>query len=247
MKHSSKALAIVHHGADDVGVAEKLLAKAGVALDVCCPLEGDALPEALDAYAGVIVFGGAMSANDDHLDGIRDELEWIGKVVNRDEVPVLGICLGAQLIARAGGARVTHHDAGEWEIGYFPVRFLGNDRNFERDEPFHVYQWHCEGFDVPAGSTLVAAGDAYPNQAFRIGGQTYGLQFHPEVTAEVFQTWMDVSPGFEERAGAQHRDLHFEGAQRHTKAIHTWLEQFLTGWLQPESRLRDTVSTFREA
>jgi GMP synthase (glutamine-hydrolysing) len=228
---TAKVLAIVYHGRGDVGTAARLLGAAGYRLDIRCPMQGEALPGDARGYAGAIVFGGAMSAHDDHLDGIRASLAWLDGALEAG-APVLGICLGAQMIARLCGARVAPHEAGLWEIGYYPVTAAAGGATAFTDDRAQFYQWHGEGFDLPAGATLLASGTTFPNQAFAMGRSVYGLQFHPEVTADLFTTWMDASPGFEARHNAQPRARHFDGAARHGEAIQTWFGRFLAGWLE---------------
>ncbi len=104
--------------------------------------------------------------------------------------PVLGICLGAQLIARAAGATVRRNPAKE--IGWFGLRFTGaaaNDRLFQGLSDETVFHWHGETFDLPDGAELLASSELCRNQAFRIGEEVYGLQFHLEVTPAMIADW----------------------------------------------------------
>jgi GMP synthase-like glutamine amidotransferase len=138
---------------------------------------------------GLIFMGGPMSVNDD-LPYIRQELRLIEEAVARGK-PVLGVCLGAQLIARALGGRVYKNPLKE--IGWFPVRFTAaaqTDRLFAGlGAPELVFHWHGETFDLPAGAELLASSDACRHQAFRAGANVYGLQFHLEVTPEMIADW----------------------------------------------------------
>lgn len=145
--------------------------------------ENDALPEAGD-IDWLIIMGGPMSVHDDHIyPWMRKEKDFIRDVINRDK-PVLGICLGAQLIAEVLGATIYRN--GEKEIGWFPIHKLPmNDETGvltlmpKRMKAFH---WHGETFDLPDGAQHLVRSDACPNQAFMSNDKVLGLQFHLEIT-----------------------------------------------------------------
>jgi GMP synthase (glutamine-hydrolysing) len=145
---------------------------------------------ALDKAAGLILMGGPMSANDD-LPYIKTELGLIRDAVKAGK-PVLGVCLGAQLIARALGARVYRNSVKE--IGWAPVYWTdtaGRDPLFEGiTNPETVLHWHGETFDLPEGAEWLAWSDRCRHQAYRIGSSVYGLQFHLEVTPEMIAGWL---------------------------------------------------------
>ena len=154
---SGQFLIIVHQKTSTSGNVGALLQARGYRLDQRCPCIGDPLPDHLDAHDGVVVFGGPMSANDDsHLDGIGQELKFIDQVLAGDK-PFIGICLGGQLLARALGAKVAPDGGGRVEIGYTEV---SPTKEFEAlfDASRYFFQWHKEGFDLPAGTRLMAAG-----------------------------------------------------------------------------------------
>jgi len=146
-------------------------------------------PPSLDEAAGLIFMGGPMSVNDD-LPYIAQEMRLIQRAVAR-KLPVLGVCLGAQLIAKALGGRVYPNPSKE--IGWFPVRFTGpaaTDALFAGiPGPELVFHWHGETFDLPPGAELLASSDACRHQAFRSGSNVYGLQFHLEVTPAMIADW----------------------------------------------------------
>jgi GMP synthase-like glutamine amidotransferase len=148
---------------------------------------GAALPD-IDAYDAFIFLGGPMSVNDD-LPDLCHEMECIRQAMAQRQ-PILGICLGAQLIARASGARVRRNTARE--IGWYGLHFTeaaGGDRLFHGLSQETVFHWHGETFDLPHGAELLASSDLCRNQAFRLGEQVYGLQFHLEVTPEMIADW----------------------------------------------------------
>ncbi len=139
--------------------------------------------------SGVIVLGGPMSANDD-TPFLRQQLRSL-ELALTSNTPVLGICLGAQLLAKAAGAPV-YKNANK-EIGFFDITLtkdgqhdavLGNLN--QRETVFH---WHSDTFDLPQGATRLATSLSTENQAFRISPSAYGLQFHPEVSPAMIRQW----------------------------------------------------------
>jgi len=140
-------------------------------------------------HAGAVVFGGPMSVNDD-LDWVRREIDWLAVPLSEDK-PLLGVCLGAQMLARQLGVRVFTYPDKRSEIGYCPITPTPNaDRLCDAPFPRHVYHWHCDGFELPRGARLLAASDGeFPNQAFAFGSRALALQFHPEVTYAMICRW----------------------------------------------------------
>ena len=206
------------------------LAAWGYRVQWVCPAKGEKLPDPQTEAAGVIVYGGAESANDDVTKPyIRAEIDWIEGWLETGR-PYLGLCLGAQLLARALGAKVEAHPEGLFEIGYAPVEPVPKANGF-LEGVSHVYHWHKEGFDVPAGAAKLANGQVFPNQAFVYGANAYGLQFHPEVTLPVMTRWMTNAAHMLENPNAHPRDRQLTDAARYDPAMAAWLDRFLRGWL----------------
>src|SRR5262252_3877222 len=103
--------------------------------------------------------------------------------------PFLGICLGAQMLAKHLGARVSTHPEGKAEVGYYPIRVTEQAHAVCGHWPKVVYQWHREGFELPHGAKLLAEGDLFRVQAMRYGPAAYGIQFHAEVTHAMMCRW----------------------------------------------------------
>ncbi|KAB2936523.1 MAG: glutamine amidotransferase [Candidatus Contendobacter sp.] len=212
------------------GRCGRKLRERGCPLEFCYPLSGELLPTDMNGYAGAVVFGGPMSANDDgKLPGIRAQLDWIPQALDSGR-PFLGICLGAQLLARALGATVQRHPAGLAEIGYFAVQpTAAGQATF--DAPLHVYHWHHEGFELPAGAELLASGERFPHQAYRYGANTFGVQFHPEVDQPILEHWLVEGARELTAPGAQSAAEQRAHHARHDAALDRWFEVFLEGWL----------------
>jgi GMP synthase (glutamine-hydrolysing) len=207
----------------------RLLAQMGHALDMRRPRFGEPLPATLAGYDGAVVFGGPMSANDPD-DFVKREIEFTGVALKEDK-PFLGICLGAQMLARQLGQRVGPHAAGEVEIGYYPVTPTQDGaRLCEAPFPSHFYQWHREGFDLPRGATLLAQGETFPVQAYSIG-KAVGLQFHPEATYSTICRWTTRGAERMNAPGAQPRHVHLEAWHRYDAAVERWISDFLRRWI----------------
>lgn len=163
--------------------------------------EGDAVPSSIEAYSGMVLMGGPMSVNDD-LPWIAPVLELIRQAVDAD-VPVLGHCLGGQLMTKALGGQVTQNAIKE--IGWGEVGVSVNQAAqhwFGELESFNAFHWHGETFSLPDGATHILASKHCVNQAYAVGQKHLALQCHIEMTEAMVQEWCIV--GAEEVAAAQH-------------------------------------------
>jgi GMP synthase-like glutamine amidotransferase len=187
------ALVVQHSAGDGIARLGDWLGEAGLLLDVLRPFEGRAVPESPAGYAAVIVLGGSMAAWEDEaapwLPATRDLL----RAASAGGAPVLGICLGAQLLAAALGGRVDRGEADpEIGPGLVAKRDLAAADPLFRPVPFtpDVLQWHWDQIStLPPGATLLASSPRYPHQAFRVGERAWGLQFHVETTPEMVRRW----------------------------------------------------------
>ena len=149
-------------------------------------------PRSFDEYGAVLVFGGSMHADqDDRHPWLREENAFIQRLLQR-QVPILGICLGIQLLAKAEGEAVYPLAAGP-EIGWFPVELTypaAEDPLFSRlPDRFEAFGWHYYTYDLPERAEELAR-SVSSNQAFRLGETAWGVQFHPEVTLDTLQAWL---------------------------------------------------------
>lgn len=148
----------------------------------------------LDGYHGLVLLGGPMGVHDvdahPHLD---TEVDLVRDALDRG-MPILGVCLGAQLIAKALGARVEPNH--QKEIGWYDVSLTPAGRSdlafqhFEETEK--IFQWHGDTFEIPRGAVHLASSPACANQAFRYGDNVYGLQFHLEVDEPLIDRWLRI-------------------------------------------------------
>ncbi|MFZ0666458.1 MAG: type 1 glutamine amidotransferase [Acidimicrobiales bacterium] len=164
-------------------IAEELEGR-GIDIEMCRVFAGDPVPIDMTGFDALVVMGGSMSAaSDDGFPTRRAEIALLVDAVGR-QAPVLGVCLGAQLLAASLGAKVYKGSSGP-EIGWMPVTLTADSK---ADPLFAnvgsgvtVMHWHGDTFDLPAGSKLLASSERYENQAFRFGESCWGLQFHLEV------------------------------------------------------------------
>lgn len=180
---------ISHHVVGEgPGYFADCLARHGLEFDVIRIDAGQSYPDSIDDYAGLVFMGGPMSVND-NLPWISSALELIRTAVDAD-IPVLGHCLGGQLISKALGGQVTGNRVKE--IGWLPVNVVANSssRDWLKDYPaeFEVFHWHGETFSIPPGATRILSSRDCANQAFVIG-KTLALQCHIEMTAEMVRDW----------------------------------------------------------
>jgi GMP synthase (glutamine-hydrolysing) len=185
-------LAVIHGEKVRAGVFGDVVAARGYTLEEWSLAWQRPLPRPLDSYAAVLVFGGAMHADQDRYHPwLREENFFLQQLLDLHR-PVLGICLGAQLLAKAAHARVFPAD--EAEIGWYSVELTDD----AADDPlagrlpqrFDAFQWHYYTYEVPAGGVELARSSVC-TQAFRLGENAWGVQFHPEVTLEQVEGWFD--------------------------------------------------------
>ncbi len=185
---------IKHIDIEGPGTIGDFLKDDGISYDVIDVFNGEPLPNSLSNTSAVIELGGPMNVYvEDKYPLLKQEDEFLKEVIE-EGLPTLGFCLGAQLIAKATGALVKKNP--QKEIGWFNVSVTGDgssDPLFQGfQEEFDVFQWHGDTFDIPEDAVRIAESELCPNQAFRVGHNIYGLQFHVEVTDEMIYQWLDA-------------------------------------------------------
>ena len=223
-------LIVLHMEGAKSGHVGRWFIETGYPLDIRRPFLGDPLPETLAHHTGAVIFGGSQSANDD-VDYVKREVDWVG-VALKEQKPYLGICLGAQMLARHLGSRVEMCGHGRVEIGYHPVQQIDQGRVLGQ-LPGHVYQWHREGFELPRGADLLATSDgAFENQAFLYGPAALGVQFHPEIMHTQINCWSGSNPVRLLMRGAHARHEQLAAHLVHAPHVHSWLDQMLRRWVE---------------
>lgn len=219
-----RVLVVENFAGTPLGQVGAALGEARAEIVMCRPHLGEALPATPDGYDALVVLGGAQNALDDEnhpwfpaaLDLIRG--------FERADKAVLGICLGAQLLARAHDAR--NLIGGHYEFGWHGVK---TSPEAEADPvfaglpgSFPIFEWHDDHFDLPAGAVRLASSPVAPNQAFRVGRAAYGMQFHFEADRAVAARWSEQfadlidarQPDWRAGRHAEQAALHGEAADR---------------------------------
>ena len=222
-------LIILHQEHSTPAQVGHTLRRQGHALDIRKPRFGDELPETLEEHDGAVIFGGPQCAND-QLSFLLRETDWI-RVPLRENKPFLGICLGAQMLANHLGARVFRDPYARAEIGYYSVESHVAPINGV-EWPGHFYQWHRDGFDLPAGAELMVSAPAdgpYPNQAFQYG-TAVAMQFHPEISYAQVNRWSNNSLRLK-LPGAKPRSQQLADHLVHGPNVRRWLDAYLRSWV----------------
>jgi GMP synthase (glutamine-hydrolysing) len=198
-----RALVLTHVAHEGPARVTGALERAGLVPDVRRLYAGDAVPAGLEDHAALVVMGGPMGVSDvgdARYPFLGPELELL-KLAVRAEHPVLGLCLGAQLLAAAAGARVRPNVTGEppkptREVGWGAVHFVRSPAEEPvlagLDPAEIVLHWHGDTFDLPRGATLLASTLPCENQMYRLGRRQFGLQFHVELREADVATWIEA-------------------------------------------------------
>lgn len=191
------------------------------------PFAGETIGELGEDIAGSVIYGGPYNAYDTGRHPfLKEEYRWIEACLKKD-VPLLGICQGAQQIAWHLGAAVGPLPGEPHEFGYYEVRPAGTGAIEFLPEPMYLAQSHFHTFDIPNGAERLASSDLFENQAFRYGSCVYGLQFHAEVTIDGFRRWQAAPSAYHGRPGAQSREEQNAKMQQHDGPQAAWVFSFL--------------------
>jgi GMP synthase-like glutamine amidotransferase len=188
-------LALIHGDDARSGIFGEVAEERGHRLDEWSLAWGTPPRQPVDAYDALFVFGGAMHVDQEHHHPwLREENLFLQRLLDLG-LPVLGVCLGAQLLAKA-----AHGDIGpaaEPEIGWYPVELTAEAREDPvfagLPERFDAFQWHYYTYGLPAGAVELARSPVC-TQAFRLGERAWGIQFHAEVTGSQAQSWIEDEP-----------------------------------------------------
>ncbi|NHC33884.1 type 1 glutamine amidotransferase [Scytonema millei] len=188
-------LVIRHEECSSLGMLKTAVKQAEIPFRYLDTYAGETLDEPIENYSHIVVLGGAVSAyEDEEYPFLRYEFQLIEKAIAQ-EIPILGICLGSQILAKILGAKVYRGKSGR-EAGWCELQLTcdGTNDPLLHDFPnrFRVFQSHQDTFDIPADCIHLAKSDIYPNQAFRYRDFVWAIQFHPEIDENVLLDCADV-------------------------------------------------------
>lgn len=222
-----------HVACEGPGYFADFLAARNITYDIISIDAGDKVPASTNGVAGLVFMGGSMSVNDP-LPWIREELALIRKA-HAGNLPVLGHCLGGQLISKALGGTVIPNPVKE--IGWYPVLRIMNDKSKKwlgiLPEVYDVFHWHGETFTIPDGATPLLQSRFCPNQAFAIGN-TLALQCHVEMTAIMIEEWLSVYRNDmpESSASVQSKKEMLVDLDKRIKSLQVVADQLYTQWIK---------------
>lgn len=188
---TKKVLIFIHTDDRDAGYIADFLTDRNIPYRIIRGGEGDVIPLLDGTVAGLVFMGGMMSANDP-IPWIEEEIKLIGQAL-ANNIPILGHCLGGQMISKALGEKVTENPVLElgWHccspaLNSSATHWLGNI-----DKTFTMFHWHSETFTIPAQGTLLFSSEHCHNQAYSVGDNVLAMQCHVEMTLPVMRSWME--------------------------------------------------------
>lgn len=224
------ALVLRHEAKIHLGNLEPVLVEHGYSIRYIDTVsDGVSATDADDADL-VVVLGGEMGVyDDDEFPVIRDEVALIKRRI-ASEQPVFGVCLGAQLMASALGAAVYRGET--TEIGYRSVEPTpeGADSPVRHVSGVPMMQWHGDTFDLPQGVTRLAGSPQYGNEAFGIGNWALAVQFHPEITSQMHEEWLQDAPDELAAVGLDAATMRDDRA-RYSEPMQTASARMFSEWL----------------
>ena len=241
----SKIIIVRHHEGETNDTASTHLADGNYQIEHWYPFKEAAketaivIPPDLADVSGAIVMGGAQNVTElSELPYLQTEIDWILKCIDRD-LPVIGICLGAQLLAHALGGKVARHPDGLCEFGYEPVHAV-NDAELAKSHALltgtrYMAQSHFQGFSLPPDCTMLATGDNFTCQSFIYKHNVFAFQFHPELHHEMFVAWQnsDWKDEFYATPGARPASQQLTDNDKYNRIQTDWFKKFLDKVLPP--------------
>lgn len=208
-------IVLQHVACETLGAIADALELAGVTVEYVRPYLGQSVPQEMGGAAGLIVMGGPMSVYEqEQYPFLRDEIRLIEDALRREQ-PILGVCLGSQLLAAALGAEVA--SSGSKEIGWYPITLTSDgmaDRLLKGVPPsLTAFHWHSDIFSLPRGAVSLAASEMTNHQAFRYGRAAYGFLFHMEATGTIIADMVET-------LADELQDARVEGSQLRAQARH---------------------------
>lgn len=230
----SSVLVVQHVQSEGLGLIAPLLRSKGLGHHVVRVYKGERIPERLAGYSALIVLGGPMGVyEDDVYPFIKAELRLLRSAL-AERRPVLGVCLGAQLLAKAAGAQVYKGEAKE--IGWFDVSLTAQGRGDKLflglPDTFTVFQWHGDTFTTPLGAANLAGSELFERQLIRVGVNAYGIQFHLEVTEPMIKDWLAINAKEVESVKGVDPDRIVKDAAMNMKELHRNCRAVLTRFLR---------------
>lgn len=227
-----------HVGHEPLGTLNPLLKSAGFRIRYVNFGRDPQSTPSLEGYNGLVVLGGPMGVYEAHTrPHLKVEMQAIESALKK-QIPVLGICLGAQLLAHVLGAAV--HKADQPEMGWHHIHLTDAG---QKDPLFRLYgsnewlfQLHQDGFEVPKAATHLAFSDLFAGQAFRYGERAYGFQFHLEADQPMIHRWLSISENLRLLQRAQRSGLTAEQIKRETE---TYIQRSLVLSRETFSRFID--------
>jgi GMP synthase (glutamine-hydrolysing) len=230
----AKILVLQHHPAENLGAIADALEGAALAWQYVRVLDGQPIPKDVKGLGGLIVMGGPQTVY--HLDEhpyLREEMALIESALKAAK-PILGVCLGSQLLAATLGAQVRRGE--QREIGWYPVRLLDaakEDRLLGGlPAEFVAAHWHSDVFDLPKDAIALASSEKTPLQAFRYGAKAYGFLFHAEMTREILTALVAEFGDGLKRVGLDGDAILVE-AERHLPALGSIGNTIFSRWASP--------------
>ncbi len=233
MEKSQEILVLQHIDCEGLGSFEPVILSRGLKPVFINAGKGDKLPEGTKDFCALILLGGPIGVYEtERYPFLEEEMRLIQEFADKG-TPILGICLGAQLIAESLGGKV--YKGNRKEIGWYRLYFTGEGRKEKLFKTMPdvsvVFQWHGDTFELPDGAVRLAYNHSYPNQAFKMGENIYGLQFHLEVTEDMVTEWMEEYKEEVNGNEAIRPDIIYADTKRYIPDLKRYSSDFIRGFL----------------